>query len=357
MDNDVVTLVINNSEWGGWTGCSISAGIERLSRDFNVQITRRWPGVKGIPKITKGDAVEVYIGADKVITGFIEATPISYDSKQISYGIVGRSKTCDLVDCSIINQQFAGKSLAQIVKDIAAPFSLDVVDLGVAATALQGFQVDYGETGMEVINKLLGLQQVLAYDDQCGRVVLSPAGSKSADTALVLGKNVLRCDTEQSIQERFSEYQVAGQRAGNNQDFGKATLSAIRAKTTDSGVTRYRPMIIKQTGNATNQSCSDRCEFEMTRRQARTDEVTYTMQGWRQGSGRIWTPNELVTVFDPIVGFDNHELLIAEVTFSQNEQGTTSQLRIGPADAYLPELDENAKKEKQKKRDTAYEDF
>lgn len=73
---------------------------------------------------------------------------------------------------------------------------------------------------MEVINKLLGLQNAPLMTMQAeGRVVLSPAGRKSADTALVLGKNIWRCDTEQSIKDRFSEYQVAGQRAGNNQDW------------------------------------------------------------------------------------------------------------------------------------------
>lgn len=357
MAPEIVTLVVNNQEWSGWTECSIAAGIERLSRDFNVQISRRWPGAKGKPKINKGDSVEIFIGSDKVITGFVEATPITYDAKSVSFGIVGRSKTCDLVDCSIVSQQFSGQSLVQIMTSIAAPFSLSVVDLGVPKTALQGVQIDFGESGMDVINKLLGLQQVLAYDDPLGRIVVSPAGSKNADTALVLGKNILTCDTEQSIKDRFSEYQVAGQRAGNNQDFGKATLSAIRAKTSDAGVTRYRPMIIRQTGNATTQSCSDRSAFEMARRQARTDEVTYTVQGWRQGSGKLWTPNELVTVFDPVVGFDNHQLLIAEVTFQQGAGGTTASLRVGPPDAYLPELDEAAKKKKQKKRDTAYEDF
>ncbi|EPW0814459.1 TPA: baseplate protein, partial [Shigella sonnei] len=42
-------------------------------------------------------------------------------------------------------------------------------------------------------------------------------------------------------------------------------------------------------------------------------------------------------VFDPLNNFDNDELVIAEVTYNQDDRGTTTELRVGPADAYLPE--------------------
>lgn len=45
--SDYVILRVNGREWGGWTRVQISAGIERLSRDFNVEITRQWPGESG----------------------------------------------------------------------------------------------------------------------------------------------------------------------------------------------------------------------------------------------------------------------------------------------------------------------
>nr|WP_239986860.1 hypothetical protein [Cronobacter sakazakii] len=44
-----------------------------------------------------------------------------------------------------------------------------------------------------------------------------------------------------------------------------------------------------------------------------------------------------VIVYDPFCGFDNEELIIGEVTFIKGDQGTTTELRVAPADAYLPE--------------------
>ncbi len=59
-----------------------------------------------------------------------------------------------------------------------------------------------GETVIEVINKILGQQQALAYDDPHGRLVIGGIGSTRAHTALVLGENILSCDTEKSIREK-----------------------------------------------------------------------------------------------------------------------------------------------------------
>lgn len=198
--NDNVTLRVNGREWGGWTSVRIGAGIERIARDFSVEITREWPGGEGSnslqPKVKNGDKVEVLIGDDLVITGWVEATPVRYDARSISTGISGRSLTADLIDCSAEPTQFNGQSLVQVAAALAKPFGISVVDSGAPAAAIPGVQPDHGETVIEVLNKMLGQQQALAYDDPKGRLVIGVPGSTRAHTALVLGQNVISCDTE-----------------------------------------------------------------------------------------------------------------------------------------------------------------
>jgi len=353
--NNTVFLRVNGHEWGGWTSVRISAGIERIARDFSVEITRSWPGDNDQSsrqsRIKNGDLVEVFIGTDQVLTGYVEATPVRYDASSISTGISGRSKTADLIDCSATPSQYSGLSLVQVAAALAKPFGITVTDGGVTGGALQGIQADQGESVMDVLNKGMGLQQALAYDDATGNLVIGDIGNRRAHTALVLGENILTCDTEKSIRDRFSTYQVSGQRAGNNDDFGEATTTAIRAKTIDGGLTRYRPMIIRQTGNATTSTCTDRAEFEMRQRAARTDEVTYTVQGWHQGDGSLWQPNLTVIVYDPVLGFDNREMVIAEVTYQQDGNGTVTEIRVGPADAYLPKPPKPGKRKTKKTED------
>jgi prophage tail gpP-like protein len=345
--NNTVFLRVNGREWGGWTSVRISAGIDRVARDFNVAITRQWPGqVEGSAQIKNGDQVEVLIGDDLVITGWVEATPVRYDGSSITTGIVGRSKTADLIDCSAAPTQHNGKSLVRIASALATPFGVSVIDAGAPSTAVIDAQPEHGETVIECLNRLLGQVQALAYDDEQGRLVLGTPGSVKASTALVLGENILSCDTERSVRERFSDYLVTGQRPGTDDDFGEATISAIRQATKDAGVARYRPHTAQQSGTATTDSCKVRCEFEARQRAAKTLETTYSVQGWRQGNGELWKPNQKVIVYDPLLGFDNEELVIAEVTYSQDGNGTVTELRVGPADAYLPEPTTQKKKKK-----------
>lgn len=108
--NDNVTLRVNGREWNGWTSVRIGAGIERLTRDFSVEITRQWPGDEGIttlqPRIKNGSKVEVLIGDELVITGWVEATPVRYDARSVSTGIAGRSLTADLIDCAAVRKRW-----------------------------------------------------------------------------------------------------------------------------------------------------------------------------------------------------------------------------------------------------------
>ena len=336
--NNTVYLRVNGREWGGWTSVRISAGIDRIARDFNVTITSQWPGSQeDTPQIKNGDKVEVLIGDDRVITGWVEALPLRYDANSINRGIVGRSKTADLIDCTAAPAQQSGKNLFRIATALAQPFGVEVVDAGVPATAVIDAQPEHGETVVDCLNRLLGQVQTLAYDDEQGRLVLGRPGGIKAVTALVLGDNILSCDTERSVRDRFSSYLVTGQRPGTDDDFGEATIAAIRQSTTDVGVTRYRPHTLQQSGTATTDSCKSRCEFEARQRAAKTKETTYTVQGWRQGNVELWKPNLSVVVYDPLNGFDNETLVIAEVTYSQDNNGTITEIRVGPADAYLPE--------------------
>ncbi|EAS1962531.1 baseplate protein, partial [Salmonella enterica] len=234
--NNTVFLRVNGRDWGGWTSVRISAGIDRIARDFNVSITRQWPGGEDVPPVKNGDSVEVLIGDDLVITGWVEGLPLRYDAQTIMTGIVGRSKTADLIDCSASPAQHNGKNLFLIASALARPFGVDVVDAGAPAAAVIEAQPEHGETVVDCLNRLLGQAQALAYDDERGRLVLGRPGSMKAATALVLGENILSCDTERSVRERFSSYLVTGQRPGTDDDFGEATIAAIRQSTGDAGV-------------------------------------------------------------------------------------------------------------------------
>ena len=75
------------------------------------------------------------------------------------------------------------------------------------------------------------------------------------------------------------------------------------------------------------------------------------MRGWRQESGALWLPNMVVSVTDPHNDFAGDELVIAEVEYSRTDSGTIATLRVGPADAYLPDVPDPKPARKNKDED------
>ena len=346
--SDTVTLRVNGVEFGGWKEVEISAGIERQARDFKLAVTQRWPGESDIPRrIKPGDVCEVWIGQDKLLTGYVDATPIRYDATQVSVGVSGRSKTADLVDCSAEHKtgQWRGAKIERIAQDLAKPYGVKVIAEASTGAAIADHQIQPGETVFECIDRLLTIRQLLATDDADGRLVFITAGSGGrAATALKLGENIKEADAGLDYKDVFSRYTVKGQRSGNDYDSGTTVAESSRT-VFDSAARRHRNLTIQQFGQADSAICADRAQYEFLYRKAKALETVYTVQGWRQQDGSLWRPNQLVRVIDPVIGFDDW-LLIVEVSYSMSDSGTVSKLRVGPVDGYVPSPEAVAKKKK-----------
>lgn len=342
-DQNAMRLVVAGREFLGWLDSECGVGLDQQSRDFRLGITRSWPGAKDIPrKVMPGDRCELYIGQDRFATGQIDATPISYDATSLSVGIQGRSLTADLVDCSAINSpgKWSGKKIEDIARDLARPYGVSVkVAPGTDTGPPLDHQIDQGETVFESIDRMLKLRGLLSTDDAQGAVVICRAGGERAHTALVTGPdgNILTGSADLDMKDRFSEYRVKGQKAGEDDDPAEIAAQSL-ASVPDSGVKRTRVLVMTQQGQADASSCRDRARFEATHRLGKSYSATYSVQGWRQGNGKLWVPNQLVHVRDPIIGFDI-EMLIGKVVYSLNESGTIATLTVAPKAAWelLPE--------------------
>lgn len=348
--NENVTLRVNGQDFAGWLEISITAGIERQARDFNLAITRSWPGATDIPRrVRPGNVCEVWIGSDKLLTGYVDATPISYDDTQVTVGVKGRSKTTDLVDCSADfgKGQWQGRKVERIAADMASTYGINVkteVDTG---GAVADHQIQPGETVFESIARLLTLRQLLSTDDADGNLVLiNPGSGGRASTALRTGENVLRGDAGLDYKDIYSTYVCKGQRAGSDLDAAENLAESV-ARVTDTTIGRNRLLQITQSGQVDVQTCKDRVNYEAKYRSAKALEATYTVQGWRQANGSLWLPNQLVRVVDPVIGFDD-DMLIVEVNYTLGNAGTLATLKVGPRAGYEPSP-ETAKKAKAKK--------
>lgn len=376
VDNaNKVRLSFNGINWEGWTAVSISAGLERAARDFSLTITWQWPSATLHRPPEAGQKCQVYIGNDLVLTGYIFATPIQYTGTSISLTVAGRSLTADLVDCSAITEdgkqgQWRQQELVQIVTDLCKPYSIEVVDqakqdkqkkqaieaakivAGVSNVSdsqqdkekerIANHAIEPGETVFDSINRLLNITREFATDDPQGRLVIAKVASAGyASTQLVVGENILSGNAELDFSETYSEYRTIAQSSNN---------TSVKGTSNDPRSPRKRVLIIQQNGQVDNQKATDRADWEASHRMGKALEATYEVNGWRDGTGNLWTVNTIVRVVDPLMGFDR-DMLIMEVNYRLDDSGLITQLQVAPPEAALPKPNKPKKRVKVKGTD------
>lgn len=395
-DPNTVTLTVGGQEYGGWKSVRIGAGIERQARDFVLDVTDRWPGQTSIPRrIQPGDACQVFIGPDLVLTGYVDATPIKYDGKSVSVGVRGRSKTADLVDCCPIPTgktvsanretwsdvvgpdgkkpnviappaksagQWRNLKLEVIAAALAAPYGVRVIAETDTGRVISDHQVQVGESVFESIDRMMRLRHVLSTDNERGDLVFIDVGSAGrAGTAIELGVNVMAGSADLDYKGVFSQYIVKGQRAGTDDAFAgdvseeegaasdtsTTTATGDTAASADARAKRMRILVIKQSGQADEGTCQDRADYERAHRAAKALQTSYTLSGWRQESGALWLPNQLVRVRDKLIGFET-EMVIAEAAWVLDDQGLRTEIRVGPPDGYVSKAGQLKKSKSQK---------
>lgn len=367
MNDDKITLRVNGINYTGWKDVSITAGITMACRTFSFGATFPWANVSDVLSTVKvGDRVEVLIGVDTVATGYVTATPISYNATGITVQVDGVSKTSDVVDCSPIAaapegvdttgtetwtatgsvpatgtvvsaetpdaSQWRNKKAEQIAADLCAPYGVEVVaevDTGDPVTL---HAIEPSETVFESISRLLTLGQLFLTDDEAGRLVFTEPGARGIVTGgLELGVNILSASADLDGSEVFSDYVVEGQHSGTDDAFGKDASHLISAA--NDAESRFRMAVLPQSGEMSTDLCRRIAEFERNRRRALMQSVTYTVVGWRDPVGRLWRPNTQVYVKDKLLGIDGL-LLVAEVTYELSDAGSITTLSLAPIDAF-----------------------
>ena len=303
-----------------------------------------WPGSNGSLPIKPGDVCTVKIGNDPVMTGYVDATPVSYDANSITRNVSGRSKTADLVDCSAVfsGGQWKNQKIERIATDLAAYYRIKVITETNTGLPISAHQIQQGESVYQSLDRLLRARQLYLTDDEKGNLVFIEVGKERATTSLTVGGdigNVLSGSLTLDYTGRYSRYICKGQSAGDDDLYGEATTQTQEASD-DTGIERQRVLVIKQSGQGDRAACRNRVLFERDSRAGKSLSATYTVAGWRQGDGALWRPNLLVKIVDPIAGF-NDWLVIASVSYKLDDKGQLCTLNVAPKTAFTKQVEGN----------------
>lgn len=356
--SDQVTLLINGYRYAGWKSIRIESGVDRCVSSFNLSVTERWSGQGGKPwQIMPFDAVQVYIGNDLAITGYVETYRPQFDAKAHGVRVAGHSKTKQLVDCNldIPSGQFSGFSVAAIAAAVATNiFKIGVVvETDLADQVVSNTNLERCETAFSFLERLGRLAGVLLCDDQNGNLVLTSAGSTKSTTTLTQGVNVMAASATISVAKRFSDYIVKGQAgigsgsaaawggAGGIGVNGNAPVGTVqtqmRATAHDSDVPLYRPKVTLGETQLTLAQMQARANWQRQFAYGQATKASVKVAGFRQNDGTLWQRNQIVATRIPYLEIDA-DLLVARVALDLDEAGGhVTELELGPVEGYTPD--------------------
>jgi len=331
---DILTLTTGGYAYEGWTSVSVTRSVEQAVSTFSVSLAA---DPTDLP-IRVGEPCEIDIGSTRVITGYLDIYSPGHGATNHEINVTGRSRTCDLVDCSIVTEppQFKNRTLTDIASVLAAPYGVTVVDAAGLDTVIPRFVTETGESPFSAIERLARDQAVLVTDDEEGRLVLCRIPDLALDPpTLEHPGNILSASLTADASGRFTEYRVKGQTVGNDETFGES-VAGVESLVEDDDLSRYRCLIIRGEKAMSPADAKRRATWEAVTRAGRSAQVEVSVRGWRDQYGALWTPNTIAHVKDPVIGVDA-DLLVVSVTFSYYDWGQRTSLTLAPPGAYLPE--------------------
>jgi prophage tail gpP-like protein len=336
--NDV-TLTVNGTQIAGWQDVRITRGMERIPADFDIRLTERYPDQPTMI-VLEGDPCVVSIGADKVITGYVDRVTETIGARDHTLSIAGRGKCEDLVDCSaqFASFQFTKMTTAAIAAALAAPFSINVKALSQGMLHPQ-VCMNVGEPPYGRIDQLCKMAQLLCYEDADGDLVIGPLSDTQAASGFRMGMNVEIASYVRDVSQRYSDYRVYPIGTGITQDIGQLPLAEFVVQDTRMQALRFRPVaFIAQNGDAGETVSKAHALWECNRRYGRGNKVTLTTSSWRDSAGALYMPNTQAPVWlSQLKIVDGTLLTIGEVTYRRGASGTGCDLTLMPPEAFLPE--------------------
>lgn len=338
---DAVTLFVNGKIYEGWEDLQVTRELNSAASDFQLKFVDRWQADQIPWRIQPGDSVHIHAGKKSILTGYVDEFSASIASNARSLTVSGRSKTCDLVDCSVTGaNEFSSLTIKELAEKVCQPFGVKVVMKGDPGAPFDKITVQSSETVFALIDRLARLRKLVLYPSPDGNLVLDKAGSVRARAELRQGQNMLKGKATFNNSNRFSTYSVKGQNLAWLGEAAQNIAPINEAK--DEGITRFRPFIILAENTVDDQTSENRAAYEKGTRLAKSLDVEIEVQGWFQPDGTLWDINERIFVDVGYLGV-RREMLCKKVTLQKNNGGTTATLSLTRKDAF--DFNKNTKKD------------
>jgi prophage tail gpP-like protein len=206
-----VMLTVDGKTVKTWGALRITRSLRKFS-DYEVSLAEVWPNDPTKISLKPQQQVQIKIGKDKVLTGYVERYNASGSPGEHDIQIQGRSRCCDLQDCNIeTSVQSSNIDILDFAKKLCAPFGkpppINVSIVGNAnPTRYPYINIDLTQTPKELICLVAAYSQMIVYDDVNGDLVLATVGAGTMGSGVQQGVNVDHWGVQITSDRRFSVY-------------------------------------------------------------------------------------------------------------------------------------------------------
>ncbi|RQU98219.1 phage tail protein, partial [Burkholderia cenocepacia] len=212
--NNAVTLLIGGKAHAFWSSYSIDSDLLTPADAWEVRLTQ--PTGVMPPTVTAGEHVEVKVGRDTVLVGYVDAVRRRTSKKEKTLALRGRDYAAILRDCSAPIFTARQVTLAEVVANIVRPLGIQKIriDTTRANHAWDKITVDPGDTAWNALVHAAEGEGLWPWFEPDGTLVVGgPDYTTPPVASLILrengkGNNVEWFDEDRSIAERHSEVTV-----------------------------------------------------------------------------------------------------------------------------------------------------
>lgn len=375
-----LSVTINNrygtKTYSNFINGSVLSRLDHLCRSFSLELLVD-PSV--VFPIALGDACEIQIDGELVLTGFIEQIIGSGSSNKNRIRLKGRDKNADLIDSNIdVISDFNGAAslksiIEQVIRHIRA--DIDVFDYSTKSYLFQQllnsqitsekfanllvtapFAIEQGESALapepgdlcfDYISELASEKSVVLTSTPSGdlaiyrmgdttRVVKSPLINRVRDRSK---NNILSYSFNYDNSKRYFLYTVKASQSVASTVFSQSTESDNPEIVSQYGAeidglirdSRRLVFVNTKTGDAIQQQA--RAAWERDSRLSKSRVYKCNVPGFRNSEGDIWEVNTIVEVIDDYARI-NDSFLINSVNFVYGKDGPASEIELVSKDSY-----------------------
>ena len=292
-------LTVDGEVFEGWISARVDRALNQFAHSFSLTYLDRWAPERDPWQIIAGAACVLRWNNEILITGFVNRPNFSVSAERWQLTADGRSKTGDLVDSSAVHLtgSWKNKSALEIVQDLCDPFGIPVSTTLIDTERFKKFALQEGETVHSAINRVCKIRALLPITRTDGSVELFSSEVATGVTRdLPVDTAIDRTYTDDDSM-RHSEYLTRATGVGNE----PTVLS--RASALDTGIKRYRPLVVVGDAPAGTAQAELRAIWESNVRYGRGERLRYVFQGV-DGPDGSYKPGQRYRVRDQAFGVD-----------------------------------------------------